>query len=793
MSETKNQVKENEAPLPASGKHTSARGNTTKSHELKADTIEQVPTNEITEDGGNGTSPVANEAAVNEAAAKEAADKEAAANEEEPGCLNVITECPPVFYRCMAEGCGFKTRSFAKLKTHEIAKHDTAHGYEEWLEQQEEGENGESRNTPRKASPWIGWAVIDDSKWYYCEECSFRSMESQKYDEHVAITHGKTLRQEIYYYCPVEGCDFKVKRSSSLQVHIDAQHPPPPPKRGRTPPLRRKRLTPVQAKSISVKPIQNKKPLLKQKNTKPKLFKKPPIKQSTGKSKRGSKKVTDSDADEEESDSDGDVDKDAVSQSCVVVEEAAKEQDSHQTAAKEQDSHQSAAKKQSPKKAVSKKQQSPKKSAAKQRVPKSPKSPLKGWKGWAAVDPDAPHHKCTSCDFESTSEAVFESHVSLSHGTSLNLGEIPPVSSSRDDTDVMSETISIARDIAKQALPNYEKKRKVAQTKTLPSTKRAKYEEDSYDDDDDSSEEGEDIEENDEDVDDNQCVFAENEGEGFGDATHGKNVNEQIYTAVRQNDLKLAKDLLQKKDADINYTHEDGWNLIHSAVEASHLQMVKLLIEHEARVNVMDNDQTTPLLLGVQNMNLDMVRLLVESGADVHISNSSGWSPVHQAAESCSVEIIRLLLERGANVNQADNRMWTPLMVAIAERGEDATYAELLSQHGANVNHCDRDHMTPLILAAQRGHAETVKSLMLFGADLHARGGVKEQTALEAAIDGGHEAAKTVLEKLASERDATDAALLPEEASEGDMPSTQAFMVSKIPSAAASLTIGGVA
>ena len=73
------------------------------------------------------------------------------------------------------------------------------------------------------------------------------------------------------------------------------------------------------------------------------------------------------------------------------------------------------------------------------------------------------------------------------------------------------------------------------------------------------------------------------------------------------------------------------------------------------RINDADENGDTALMYAVQNNNIELVRLLLENGADVNIENEQAETALHYAAEQqVNLQILELLLNRGADPNSKD-------------------------------------------------------------------------------------------------------------------------------------------
>lgn len=155
----------------------------------------------------------------------------------------------------------------------------------------------------------------------------------------------------------------------------------------------------------------------------------------------------------------------------------------------------------------------------------------------------------------------------------------------------------------------------------------------------------------------------------------------------------------------INAVDAKGRTPLHVAVqakqeaeqEAEQEEMVRLLIERGANVNIKDQDGLTPLHLAVVLRSATLAPLLVQAGANLHAVDAKGQTPLHAAIQAGKDEMVCLLIERGVDVNIKDQDGLTPLHLAIALRS--VTLVSLLLQAGANPRAEDADGHTPFLFA----------------------------------------------------------------------------------------------
>ena len=97
--------------------------------------------------------------------------------------------------------------------------------------------------------------------------------------------------------------------------------------------------------------------------------------------------------------------------------------------------------------------------------------------------------------------------------------------------------------------------------------------------------------------------------------------------------------------ADVNLPSKNGFNVypIHSAAAGNYTDILKLLIEAGAEVNVKQQAGSTPLHAAAQYGNLDMLIILLESGAEVNVRMEGGKLPADLAREKGYNEIAEIL------------------------------------------------------------------------------------------------------------------------------------------------------
>lgn len=151
-----------------------------------------------------------------------------------------------------------------------------------------------------------------------------------------------------------------------------------------------------------------------------------------------------------------------------------------------------------------------------------------------------------------------------------------------------------------------------------------------------------------------------------------------LQWASCQGHLEIVKFLVEK-GANVNLKHPEHGNIaLHYASRSGHLEIVKLLVEKEASVNTQNKygrtalhhaSECTESLFEGHESNpehkeiedyLEIVKLLVEKGANINIQDEHGRTALHIASVNGRLEMVKLLVEKGADIKVKNNKGETP-------------------------------------------------------------------------------------------------------------------------------------
>jgi ankyrin repeat protein len=177
--------------------------------------------------------------------------------------------------------------------------------------------------------------------------------------------------------------------------------------------------------------------------------------------------------------------------------------------------------------------------------------------------------------------------------------------------------------------------------------------------------------------------------------------------------------------------------VLHNATTAGNARKLKKLLTAGADVNARDSEGDTCLYLACRDGWLDVVKLLVEHGADVNLPIAyRGMLPLGVASQRKNgrgpfVRIVELLVKKRADVDRRDGEGWPPLLIAIQQQCVDVVRA--LLNAGASTDPAgwgfsfrerkfdinDGRHWTPLQMAIMHHNVDAVRLLLEHGATLH--------------------------------------------------------------------------
>ncbi|KAM4642781.1 acyl-CoA-binding domain-containing protein 6 [Discoglossus pictus] len=109
--------------------------------------------------------------------------------------------------------------------------------------------------------------------------------------------------------------------------------------------------------------------------------------------------------------------------------------------------------------------------------------------------------------------------------------------------------------------------------------------------------------------------------------------DKDVFDYCRENNIAGVSDALASGIFDVNQSDDEGRCLIHWACDRGHLELVSLLLFHNADINMQDAEGQTPLHYASACEFSDIVDLLLEHGANPSIVDHEGYQP-HEATDN---------------------------------------------------------------------------------------------------------------------------------------------------------------
>ena len=178
-----------------------------------------------------------------------------------------------------------------------------------------------------------------------------------------------------------------------------------------------------------------------------------------------------------------------------------------------------------------------------------------------------------------------------------------------------------------------------------------------------------------------------------------------LHGAARMGSNETVR-LLVEHGADVNAADNYGWTPLHNAA-FTNSTLVSYLVEQGADPTggTASGLKLTPLYIAAGACSLNSVRVLVEHGAPVNVLNDRGQTPLHYAVMNGRQDIVEYLLKQGAAVDTREELLNRGLLHAAAVRGYGGI-AGLLIAAGADPDIKDERGRKPSAYAAYHGFGD---------------------------------------------------------------------------------------
>lgn len=226
------------------------------------------------------------------------------------------------------------------------------------------------------------------------------------------------------------------------------------------------------------------------------------------------------------------------------------------------------------------------------------------------------------------------------------------------------------------------------------------------------------------------------------------NVNRILFDLVKKQNWEEIREILIKKDnknninndIDVNIRDDSGNYILTYAVLFNKIDIVELLVDRGAKLDITDNDNRSVLYIAIKYGYSDMLRLLLDLNKTsigisiVDIQDVNGNTPLHYAIGSKNIDMCRMLIEHGeSNVNVKDNNGNTSLHLAVYSR--DIDLCKLIIDNNGKIDSKNNTGESALHMACNIEKDDIVEYLIKSGADINAKDYEYEYTPLLYAVN----------------------------------------------------------
>jgi len=197
--------------------------------------------------------------------------------------------------------------------------------------------------------------------------------------------------------------------------------------------------------------------------------------------------------------------------------------------------------------------------------------------------------------------------------------------------------------------------------------------------------------------------------------------NTLLLWLIKNGEINIAEKLIKIRGIDLDKqdnSHKDT-ALMYAAYKG-YTDIVKLLIENRANLNIQDENGLTALMWAIEKENNEIAKLLINSdNIDLNKQDKNSLTALMWAIEKENNEIAKLLINSdGIDLNKQDKQALTALMWALG-KGNNEIAKLLIDSDSIDLDKQDKVGRTVLFYAIYQGNTEIVKLLIKNRANLN--------------------------------------------------------------------------
>nr|XP_027212420.1 E3 ubiquitin-protein ligase MIB2-like isoform X1 [Penaeus vannamei] len=210
-----------------------------------------------------------------------------------------------------------------------------------------------------------------------------------------------------------------------------------------------------------------------------------------------------------------------------------------------------------------------------------------------------------------------------------------------------------------------------------------------------------------------------------------------LQVACHQGHMDIVRLLLDHK-ASLEIADDDGDVALHYSAFGNQPEIMELLLRKGASINVVNEGRCSALHVAVNKQHAACVKVLLKYSCDVNVQDSYGDTALHDAIGKDSIEILELLGNSPhLDLNLRNKRGFNVLHHA-ALKGNNFAAEKLVLRSRQFVDVRKDDGFAALHLAALNGHRQVAETLITLGQASVDITNNKKQTPLLLAVSQGH-------------------------------------------------------
>ncbi|MEE9442081.1 MAG: ankyrin repeat domain-containing protein [candidate division Zixibacteria bacterium] len=127
---------------------------------------------------------------------------------------------------------------------------------------------------------------------------------------------------------------------------------------------------------------------------------------------------------------------------------------------------------------------------------------------------------------------------------------------------------------------------------------------------------------------------------------------QEIFDAVKANDLSTVKRLITKDLSLVNQKDNYDNTLLHIAADSGYVKIAEYLLGEGADISTKNAEGNTPLHLAALFGHVGVSELFIQNKADLNAVNVQLYTPLHSAVFNGQDDLSRLCIEKGVDIER---------------------------------------------------------------------------------------------------------------------------------------------